>query len=364
MTVGPISVVLTGGGTGGHVIPAIAVAEEIVRLGGRARFIGLSDRIEARLVPQAGFGIDFVNVRPLHGGGIGRVALGLGSIPTAVVHAALLLRKTKPNVVLGVGGYVAGPVMLAAGMQGIPTALLEQNATVGLTNVLLSWIVDKAFVSYEETMSAFPEDKVELTGNPVRQSIVNAAKKRREKQVGPVRIVVMGGSQGALAIDDRVPQAMARAGLTGEVTVLHQCGDNREEKVRSFYGDAQIEAEVVPFIEDMAAALKDADMVVARAGATTISELTAVGLPAVLLPYPHHEDHQQELNAEPMRRAGAALVLNEKFTDIQEMADAIANFVRDKTKRRKAAKCSALLGQLDAASRVVDGLHKLSKGKP
>ncbi len=355
-----LNVVLCGGGTGGHVIPAIAVAEEISRLGGRVRFIGLADKLEARLVPRAGFGIDFISVRPLTGGGMGRIALGLSSIPTAVFQSARLLRKIKPNAVLGVGGYVAGPVMLAAQTLRIPTALLEQNSTVGLTNSLLTWSINRVFISYEETAGAFPEGMAELTGNPVGRSILDAAKNRTERIGGPVRIVVIGGSQGALAIDERVPKAMALAGLSGEVVVLHQCGRGREEMVQTVYRDAKIEAETVPFIDDMAAAYANADMVVARAGATTISELTIMGLPAVLLPYPHHEDRQQELNAEPMLRAGAAIVLNEKLTNVEEMAEAIAELVRDRAGRHKAARSSASLGRPDAAERVAEGLRKLA----
>ncbi|MCP4679946.1 MAG: undecaprenyldiphospho-muramoylpentapeptide beta-N-acetylglucosaminyltransferase [Deltaproteobacteria bacterium] len=363
MSLRPLNAVLAGGGTGGHVIPAIAVAEEILRLGGRARFIGLSDRLEARLVPRAGFGIDFIKVHPLAGGGVKHIARGLSSVPAAVLRSMILLGGIKPQVVLGVGGYVAGPVVLAAKILRIRTALLEQNATVGLTNRLLSRMVDRAFVTYEETASAFGEKQVVITGNPVKTAIAEAAKKRKKNKGKVIRIVVMGGSQGARSIDERVPAAMALAELAGEVTVLHQCGRGREENVKTAYQEAGVEVTVVPFIDDMASTYLDADLVVARAGATTVSELTVMGLPAVLLPYPHHADRQQERNAGPMGRAGAAIVLNEKLTEVREMADAISAFVRDEEQRSDAAKASVSLGRPGAARRVVDGLAELTEWK-
>jgi UDP-N-acetylglucosamine--N-acetylmuramyl-(pentapeptide) pyrophosphoryl-undecaprenol N-acetylglucosamine transferase len=358
-------IVLAGGGTGGHVIPAIAVAEEIVRRGGQARFVGTEDRLEARLVPEAGFDIDFIRVRPLAGGKAGQIIVGLGAVPMAVLRSIFLLRKLKADAVLGVGGYVAGPVVLAGWLIGRPTALLEQNATVGLTNKLLARVVHRAFVSYEETLDAFPPGKAELAGNPVKQSILDAASSPREKQSGePVRIVVMGGSQGAHAIDERVPQALALLNDSDTIGVTHQCAAGHEQTVKATYRKAGITAEVVPFIDDMAAAYAAADLVIARSGATTVSELTVMGLPAVLLPYPHHADKQQQRNAEPMRKRGAAEVLDETVTGVPEMAEAIKRFVRDPSLRKKAATASASLGRPDAAKTIVDHLENAVGGTP
>ncbi len=356
-------IVLAGGGTGGHVIPAIAVAEEIVRRGGRARFVGTEDRLEARLVPKAGFDIDFIRVRPLAGGGAGKIILGLGAVPMAVLRSISLLRKIKPDAVLGVGGYVAGPVVLAGWLIGVPTALLEQNATVGLTNKLLARVVHRAFVSYEETLDAFPSGKAELAGNPVKQSILDAASSPTERPSGePVRIVVMGGSQGATAIDERVPKALALLDMSAAIVVTHQCAAGHEPTVEAAYREGGIHAEVVPFIDDMAAAYSGADLVIARSGATTVSELTVMGLPAVLLPYPHHRDRQQHRNAEPMRQRGAAQVLDETLTGVSEMTEAIKRFVCDPSQRKKAAAASAALGRPDAAKTIVDHLENAVGG--
>lgn len=359
-----ISVVLAGGGTGGHVIPAIAVADEVVRRGGKAHFIGLSDRLEAVLVPKAGFNIDFIKARPLAGGGWGRKVLGVVSVPRAVAHSIFLLKRLKPDVVMGVGGYVAGPIVLGAKLIGIPTAVIEQNATVGITNKLLSRIIDRAFVCYDETVAGFPQGKAEISGNPVKQSILDAASQKQETEPSDgVKIVVMGGSQGALAIDQMVPAAMQSAGLGGEASVLHQCGLDRMEQVEAAYRAAGIEAEVVSFIEDTAAAYLNAGLVVARSGATTVSELTVMGLPAVFLPYPHHKDRQQERNAEPMRRAGAAIVVSETSEGTEALAEAIGDFVRNAALRIEAAKASKALGRPDAVVFVADRLCDLVEEK-
>jgi UDP-N-acetylglucosamine--N-acetylmuramyl-(pentapeptide) pyrophosphoryl-undecaprenol N-acetylglucosamine transferase len=358
-------VVLAGGGTGGHVIPAIAVAEEIVLRGGEASFVGTAERIEAKLVPKAGFALDFVDVKPLAAGGPLPVARGLASVPPSLVRSVLLLRRRRPDVVLGVGGYVAGPVVLAARILGIPGAVLEQNALVGITNRLLARFVSRAFVTYEETLAAFPSGVAAVTGNPVRASILEASRaraKKRKRTRKQRRVLVMGGSQGALAIDERVPAAMADAALGGKVRVCHQCGNGNGGAVRAAYASAGISAEVVRFIDDTAARYIAADLVVARAGATTLSELTVMGLPAVLLPYPHHKDRQQHLNAAPMARAGAALVLDEKRTTVADMADAIKTLVSDDARREASARSSLDLGRPRATCEVVDALFDMAGG--
>ena len=354
-------VLLTGGGTGGHVIPAIATAEEVVRRGGSVRFVGTRGRLEADLVPRAGFEIDFIEVRPLVGGSWKKKASGLFSLPISVGKAAALLRRLKPDVVIGVGGYVAGPVVFAARLLGIQTALLEQNATVGLTNRLLARFVRRACVSYEETLSCFPKGRAVWTGNPVKASILEAAALSKDAS-DSVRLLVMGGSQGASAVDERVPAAVVASGVGGKISVLHQCGKGNEETVRSVYENAGIRAEVVPFIFDTAKAFHEADFVAARSGATTVAELTAMGLPAIFLPYPHHKDRQQERNAAAMKATGAAVVLDEKTDTSAEMADAVRRFVEDDLFRERAAKASAVLGRKDAAVRIVDELFALAGG--
>jgi UDP-N-acetylglucosamine--N-acetylmuramyl-(pentapeptide) pyrophosphoryl-undecaprenol N-acetylglucosamine transferase len=355
-----LQVVLAGGGTGGHVIPAIAVAEEISRRGGVARFVGTADRLEARLVPQAGFEIDFIEIRPLRGKGAAGVVRGVASVPGATIRAVSLLRRIAPDVVLGVGGYVAGPVVLAAKLSRVPTAILEQNATVGFSNRVVARLVDRAFVTYEETITAFPRGRAEITGNPVKRAILEAREKPKRSGRGRPRMLVMGGSQGALAIDTRVPAALGVAELGGSVDVLHQCGVGRRDSVAGEYAKHGVDAIVVEFIDDTAAAYLDADLVIARSGATTVAELEAMGIPAVLIPYPHHADRQQEKNAAPMRRAGAAIVLDELATGTDELAAAIRGLLCDAPALAAAAAAAAALGRPDAARRIVDGLERLA----
>ena len=362
MTEKPFTVVLAGGGTGGHVIPAVALAQILRERGATVRFVGTKGRLEERLVPEAGFNIDYIDVRPLTGKSVMERILGFLSVPPAVIRSALLLKKMDPDVVMGVGGYVAGPAVLGAVMIGVSTAVLEQNATLGLTNRLLARWIDRAFVSYEALMSAFPPDVARVTGNPLKPSIVSASKQKRRRRKGsPVRILVMGGSQGAKAIDEWVPEAMAKGGIADQVRVRHQCGAGRETEVLGAYRQAGIDASVVPFIDDTAEAYLKSDFVVARSGATTVSELCAMGLPAVFLPYPHHADRQQEKNAEPMRRCGAAVVLDEKASSVEEMASAIRELVLDEAKRKAAASAAKALGRIDAATMIADALQTMSE---
>ncbi|MBN2527217.1 MAG: undecaprenyldiphospho-muramoylpentapeptide beta-N-acetylglucosaminyltransferase [Deltaproteobacteria bacterium] len=353
-------VVLAGGGTGGHIIPAIAVADEVTRLGGTVRFVGTEGRIEEKLVPKAGYGIDFIKVKPLAGGGIGRKVAGLASAPVSVLTSAALLRKLSPSVVIGVGGYVAGPVVLAARLMGIPTALLEQNATVGLANRILKPVIKKAFVSYVDTVAEFPPGKAEYTGNPVKQQILDAANKKK-KAFKRCRILVMGGSQGARTIDSRVPAALAASGLASKISVVHQGQATNLAFVQQTYDDAKIKAVTEAFIDDTASAFLDADLVIARSGATTVAELTVMGLPAIFLPYPHHADKQQEKNAAPMKEAGAAIVLDEKNTNVSDLTQAILSMVQSPEKLADAAAASKKLGKPDAAKVIATRLLEMAR---
>ncbi|MBN2343615.1 MAG: undecaprenyldiphospho-muramoylpentapeptide beta-N-acetylglucosaminyltransferase [Deltaproteobacteria bacterium] len=359
MTNKAFRVVLAGGGTGGHIIPAIAVADEVVRLGGTVRFVGTEGRIEEKLVPQAGYGIDFIKVKPLAGGGPGRKISGLASAPVSVLKSAALLKRIAPSVVIGVGGYVAGPVVLAARLMGIPTALLEQNATIGLANKILKPVIKHAFVSYEQTVHEFQKGKAEFTGNPVKQQILDAAQKPKKKS-NTVHILVMGGSQGAKTIDERVPEAIASAKLTRKINVVHQGQPANLTNAQKKYDEAKINAVTTPFIDDTAGAFRTADLVIARSGATTVAELTVMGLPAIFLPYPHHADKQQEKNAAPMRDLGAAIVIDEKTTGVPELTAAIEEMLETPDRLESAASASKKLGRPDAASVIASRLYEMA----
>ncbi len=353
---------LAGGGTGGHIIPAIAIAEEIAKRDGRVCFVGTRGRLEEKLVPKAGFAINYINVRPLVGNSRSAKIVSALSLPLSIIRSAILLKKLKPNAVMGVGGYVAGPVVFAAKLLGIPTALLEQNATVGFTNRILARTVTKAFVAYEKTMSAFPSSVSYWTGNPIKSSIIEAAEKKIHKRKDTVCILVMGGSQGSSAVDRLVPTAIVKIKFETKISVIHQCGKQNKESVEAIYKAAGIHAEVLPFIDNTAEAYAQADLVVARSGATTVSELTVMGLPAVFLPYPHHKDRQQEKNAHLMKSLGAAVVLDEKTASVDDIAEAIGKFVNDAKYRTNASVSSSTLGKKDAAIHIVNELYKMIEG--
>ena len=354
-------VVLAGGGTGGHIIPALAIADALAQRGTHVRFVGTEDRIEARLVPQAGYGIDFIRARPLAGGGVRRKITGVFRAPITVVQCMGLLRRLAPDAVVGVGGYVAGPVVLAARLMGIRTGVLEQNATLGMSNRLLTRVVHRAWVSYAETIDDFPAGRAEHTGNPVKAAILAAAAQPPEPAEDErVRILVMGGSQGASAIDERVPAALSSERLASRVRVLHQGKAAALSAVQARYAAAGIPATTAAFIEDMAAALHRTDLVICRSGATTVAELTVMGLPAVFLPYPHHADRQQEKNAATLPDAGAALVVDEKPTGIAELEAAIATLVCDPERRAAAASAAKSLGKPDAAEVIATRILQLT----
>lgn len=342
-------------------IPAISLATTLKQRGATVRFVGTRGRLEERLVPEAGFDIDFIDVKPLAGTSVTGRLRGLLSLPKSVIDAMRHLRKVQPDVVMGVGGYVAGPVVFAAALLRIPTALLEQNATLGITNRLLKRWVKRAFTAYDGPLHHFPIGVGLLTGNPIKPSIVetmNAPRKERAK--GRIRLLVMGGSQGAKAIDDRVPAALVEAGLQEKVTVVHQCASSHIKEVTSAYKKAGFKADVTSFITDTASAYLNADLVIARSGATTVSELQAVGLPSVLLPYPHHKDRQQALNAEPLAQAGGAVVLDEASTGVKELAAAIESFVTDRDSLSSAGRKAATLSRIDAADRISDELFSIA----
>lgn len=357
-------ILFAGGGTGGHIIPALALAEEVVSRGGSVRFVGTADRIEAELVPRAGFGIDFIHVRPLAGGGAWRSLVGVASVPSAVMRSLRVLSRWEPDVVLGVGGYVAGPVVLAGAMRRTPTAFLEQNAALGLTNRILARVVDRAFVSYEATLAELPAGKGEVTGNPVSAAVLEAAKRKPEerRQDDQVHVLVMGGSQGALSIDEKIPKALARSGIAN-LHVCHQCSPGNEAKVQEAYARVGIEAQAVGFIDDTASAYSWADLVVCRSGATTVAEIATVGLPAVFLPYPHHKDDQQRLNAEPLCRVGAAKIVEDKSGEsvIDDLARAVGELGRDPETRRRAGEAARSVGRPEAARRIADILFEMAK---
>jgi len=297
------SFVLTGGGTGGHVFPALAVARVLRQRGHRLLFIGTKEGMEARLVPEAGFDIDFV-----HSGGLNRVGLATlirsaAQLPLGIATAWELLRKFRAEAVFSMGGYVAGPVMLAAALAGIPLVVMEPNSVPGFANRKMSGRVYRALLGFENTRRWFPADRAEVTGLPVRPEFFARAHQTREQ----FTVLITGGSRGARTLNRASKESWPYFRATKARTrIVHQSGAAEHESLAREFSTAGVTGQVVPFIKDMAAAFAEADVVVGRAGAGGVNEIAAAGMPSVLVPLPFAADDHQRENAKVLVEAGAA----------------------------------------------------------
>src|SRR5690606_8927120 len=279
-------VVVAGGGTGGHLYPGIAVARAMQRRDPELQvsFVGTARGLERRVVPAEGFELDLIRSAGLKGKSAGAVARGVGVLPLSAVDAWQVLTRRRPALVIGVGGYSSGPVVALAALRGTPTLLLEQNAMPGLTNRLLARMVDAAAVTYEASLPWFHGHGV-VTGNPVRDAFLSVPAREGGRQRRS--LLVFGGSQGARAINQAmVAAATALRGVPGELAIVHQTGNADEESVREGYQKAGVAAEVHAFLDDMPARMAEADLVICRAGATTLAEITAAGRASILIPLP------------------------------------------------------------------------------
>jgi len=359
-----VKLAIAGGGTGGHLFPGIAIAEALLRIEPSAEvlFIGTSKGIEVRAVPRAGFRLELIEVGALKRVSLVERAKTLVTLPRAVWQAGALLRRFGARAVLGVGGYASGPALLAARALGIPAAVCEQNSVPGMTNRALGRIVTDVFGSFESAREAFPSARYSVVGNPVRAAFVDAARRGGPSAVEVGRVFVFGGSQGARPLNQTVPAAIAALRDRGvSVRVQHQTGAADERAVADAYRDRGIEAEVTPFIDDMMAAYRRADVVICRAGATSCAELTALGVPAVLVPFPQAADDHQTKNARELADAGAAILLPQSELTPERLADVVAGVVGDRARRAEMARASLALGRLDAgeviARAALDGFR-------
>jgi len=356
------SIIVAGGGTGGHLFPGIAVVEELRRRSPDVdvTFVGTERGIEARVIPERGERLELIEVTPLKGRTAAELLRSLMRLPGAFGRANQILSRHKPDLVIGVGGYASGPMLLAAAARGIPTAVLEQNAHVGLTNRVLAPIAGRAYVAFEEAADQIGR-KARLLGNPVRRAFVDAARAASADPDGfearARHVFVLGGSQGAKALNERVPEALAELGLSERgIRVVHQTGAKMRDAVAARYEELGVDAEVTPFVEDMARAYSASALVIARAGATTLAELCALGRPSILVPYPHAADDHQARNAEALERAGAAVCIRESSLDVARLTDAARALLDDVGARRAMAEAARRHGHPDAAAAIVDDL--------
>ena len=353
---------IAGGGTGGHLYPGIAVAEEIVRRGGEVLFVGTSRGLEARAVPAAGYALELLEVSGLKRVGPMAILRSLFRLPKAFLRSLSILRRFRPDVVLGVGGYASGPLVLAAALWGYPSAIQEQNSVPGITNRILSRLVRVVMVAFDEARRFFPAGNVETVGNPVRSKLVTTLTAGgADANAGP-RIFVVGGSQGARAVNDLVMTAVEVLANSGSLPALvHQTGPSDESRCNERYRVLGLadRIEVRPFIDDMAAEYHRASLVIARAGALTLAELAIAGRPAVLIPLPTATDDHQSKNAARFAQAGAAIVLNQSTSTGAELAQLLSDLLADSGRRQAMATAMRSLARPKAAAEIVDRLEKL-----
>lgn len=350
-------IVIAGGGTGGHLFPGVAVAEELVRQQPDAQvtFVGTKRGIEYRVLPKLGWPLKLIEISGIKTVGAVGAVRGLIKIPRSLWQSRMILKELKPDVVLGVGGYASGPLVLMARLRGIPTAILEQNSVPGLTNKILGRITKRVFLAFEESRHFFPVKKSDLVGNPIRQSIRDALQhSQSSNQNQKVRLFVFGGSQGASAVNALVVEA-AKLLTADEVSfsIVHQTGKAELEKIRASYNDANIEASCHSFIEDMAKEYKEADVVIARAGATTIAELAIAGRVAILIPYPHAAQNHQEKNAHEMVEADAAFMCLQDETSPVDLAAILRSLMSAPDKRKRMSAAMSAFAKPNAAAEVV-----------
>jgi UDP-N-acetylglucosamine--N-acetylmuramyl-(pentapeptide) pyrophosphoryl-undecaprenol N-acetylglucosamine transferase len=356
-------IMVAGGGTGGHLFPGLAVVEELRRRvpGLEVKFVGTARGIEARILPSRGESLELLKVTPLKGQGLGARVKSVARIPTAMKEASSLIRDFEPDLVLGVGGYASGPVLLSASLSGRPTAVLEQNAHVGLTNRILARFVGRAYIAFEQTEEVFGKKKSRLTGNPVRREFVEQARLAIADPEGfesrARTVLVLGGSQGARKLNEDVPRSLARAGLAGrDLEVVHQTGESMREEVEATYRELGIRAKVVTFIDDIARAYSNAALVVARAGATTLAELCAIGRPSILIPFPFAADDHQAKNARALEEQQASICIRESELEIDALGDLVGGLLDDPEKRQTMAQAARDHGRPDAAAAIVDDM--------
>jgi UDP-N-acetylglucosamine--N-acetylmuramyl-(pentapeptide) pyrophosphoryl-undecaprenol N-acetylglucosamine transferase len=350
-----MKMIIAGGGTGGHLYPGIALARAFQERFPKCEilFIGTQKGIESKILPREGFPLKTIKVE----GWVGKkltVLLGaLFRFPESLVESYRLIKEFKPDLVVGVGGYASGPVLLIAALMNVKRIILEQNVIPGLTNKVLGKFVHQVFVSFEGSHPYFPEQKFFYSGNPVRKEILSVSGKKEGEKI---TILVFGGSQGAHSINQAVVEALdllAKNHLPS-IRWIHQTGPQDLEWVREEYAKRELSAEVEPFIYDMARAYAFSDLVICRAGATTLAELTACGKPAILVPFPFAAHNHQEKNALYMKKMGAAEMIGAKSLSGNTVAERIGEILSSAQKMKEMSRAMFSLGKKEAAELIIE----------
>jgi len=348
------SVLIMAGGTGGHIFPGLAVAEELRAAGWDVVWMGARGGMEERLVPRHGYRTAWIRARAARGKGLVQKLLLPANLLYSFWESARHIRRLKPSVVLGLGGYVAFPGGMMASLFNRPLALHEQNAIAGLTNRVLAQVSDKVMVAFPGALKG-----AEWTGNPVRADIaaIAAPQARFRGREGPLRILVVGGSLGAQALNEAMPRALAL--LKDKPVVVHQAGEKHIEALKKNYAAAGVQGELVAFIEDMARRYAEADLVVCRAGAVTVAELSAAGMASILVPFPYAVDDHQTANARFLSDRGAAILIQQRELSHEKLAELIGSL--DRAKLLDMATKARALGKPEAARVVAERCMEISR---
>jgi UDP-N-acetylglucosamine--N-acetylmuramyl-(pentapeptide) pyrophosphoryl-undecaprenol N-acetylglucosamine transferase len=352
------TLLFAGGGTGGHVFPLLAVADAVRALSPSTRlvFVGTDKGMETRLVPARGYELELVKVLPIRGGGLAGALRGIGRAAGSIPDARGIVARLEPRAVFSIGGYAAGPVALAARTLRVPLALMEPNAEAGLANRLIAPFVQRAYVAFPESQRYFGKGVTRQTGVPLRDGFLPSPYAAPR---GALRVLVLGGSQGAKSLNEAVPRALSQLG--GTVSVVHQCGSAHEAAARALYDELGFgaRARVAPFLEDMPAALRETDLVIGRAGANAVAEICAVGRPSLLVPYPFAGDHQKH-NADSLARDGAAAWLPSAEATPDRLAETLRALASDPARLVAMADSARRLGRPDAARVIAEDFLALA----
>ena len=340
---------LMAGGTGGHVFPALAVARALMEQGGKVEWLGTQRGIESQLIPDAGIPLHFITVEGVRGKGKLALLKAPLQIARAIQQARAVVKKVKPDAVLGFGGFATGPGGVAARLSGVPLVIHEQNAVAGTTNRLLAPMASRVLEAFPSGLRGGRQ-----VGNPVRREIAELpAPDARIGKQQPLRLLVLGGSLGAVAINELVPQAVSLLGTSMRPAIMHQAGKRHLDVARNAYAQAGVEAEVVPFIADMAAAYGGADLVICRAGALTVSEIAAAGVGAIMVPFPFAIDDHQTKNGEWLQRAGGAVVMPQDSLTAEKLAGELRTLFAQPEKLLEMAQSAQNVAKLDATGQVL-----------
>ncbi|HSE97547.1 MAG TPA: undecaprenyldiphospho-muramoylpentapeptide beta-N-acetylglucosaminyltransferase, partial [Blastocatellia bacterium] len=356
-------VIIAAGGTGGHIFPGVALAHEFKRRDEATEilFVGTPRGLESRIVPREGFELEMMQVSALKGVSIAQRVKSLAGLPSGFLAALRIIKRFRPDIVIGVGGYSSGPMLLVASLARVSTMVVEPNAMPGFTNRVLARFVDGAALTFEDAQKYFRGRGV-VTGNPVRSDFASLRKKERGDKLN---VLIFGGSQGAHAINAAMVEALKRlAQFRDRLAITHQTGEKDFEMVRSGYAAAGFEeADVKPFIHDMATRFERADLLICRSGATTAAEVAAAGKAAIFIPFPFATDDHQRKNAEAFKRVGAGRMIVQKELTPERLASEIARLVEHPEEIDRMEEASRKLGRADSAERAVDLAMSLISGQ-